>query len=256
MSERELSDSLISSESASKISSDAERLFLRIIAAPTTDRWGRRRAGLATLRADCVPRLGWTDETLAAALAELAREEMVVLYTVAGRDYLAVVNWDRYQRRLIGLRRRQGQSRYPAPPDLAQAGADAGGPYNGVAIRSPAALSYNQPSAAMKVLQDLTPTVVDLDPARARATASAGPELDWRLLTGVARFREIARRLQGADDTTPIRLATAARGLPEAAIHTALESLEERRRRKPKLESEARYVTATLTTMKRERQYR
>lgn len=253
MSERTLSDSLISSESANHLTDAGERLFLRIVAAPTTDRWGRRRAGLSVLRADCIPLLDWTDEKLAAALAELVGQEMVVLYTVAGRDYLAVVNWDRHQRRLIGLRRRQGQSRNPAPPDLALADGDVGGPEDGVAVRSPDRLSQDQPSAAGRQDRDLEPTVVYADVARARGPVAG--ETDWRQLDGVARFREIARTLQGADDSTPIRLATAARGLPEAAIHTALESLEQRRRKPPRLESEARYMVATLTTMKRERQY-
>lgn len=255
MTERTLSDSLISSESANQLTDAGERLFVRIIAAPTTDRWGRRRASLTQLKADCIPLLDWSDDKLAAALQELVEQEMVDLYTVAGRDYLAVTNWDRHQRRLIGLRRRHGQSRYPAPPDLALAGDDAGGPEYGVAVRSPDGVSYNQPSAAEEDLQNLNPTVGDLDPARARDTFPVAGETDWRQLTGIARFRALSLQLRGSDDRTPYILMTAARGLPEAAIHTALESLEQRRRRRPRLQSEARYLAAALTTMRTERQY-
>jgi hypothetical protein len=250
MPDRVLADSLISSESASRLSDAAERLFLRIVAAPTTDNWGRRKAGLSQLRADCIPLLQWTDEQILAALEELVREEMIQLYAVDGRSYLTVTNWDLFQRRAVSLRQRHGESRIPSPPGAVAAAARGAPPHTGLPDRAPAELSLDQPSAAIET-QDLDlPTVLEVHAARARDAGG-----DWRGLDGLARFRALASTLHGADARTPVALAAAARGLPEAAIHTALESLEKRRRKRPQLQSEARYMVGTLTRMREEGQY-
>lgn len=253
MAERVLTEALISSESANNLTDAGERLFGRILAAATTDNWGRRRAEPGTLRADLIPRLPWTDDKLLDALTELVQQAMVVLYSANGRWYLAVTNWDRYQRRIVALRKRQGQSRHPPPPDGAPSVL---GRYTEAFL-----LSRAHARAAEEGPSGCQPTAAERDTAvlsssTARSASQSPPSDDWTLADGLDRFRLIARELAGASDRTPLALATAARGLPEAAIHTALESLGRRRRRRPPLESEARYVVGALTKMREEGQYR
>lgn len=68
----------------------------------------------------------------------------------------------------------------------------------------------------------------------------------------VGRFVE---ELSDADGETESVLRALKRDLPEAAFHTALESLRRRRQEKPPLVSEKRYFVAALASMKREGQY-
>lgn len=66
---------------------------------------------------------------------------------------------------------------------------------------------------------------------------------------------EYARELRDATDKTTEALLDLRRRLPEAAFHSAMEALNERRQRKPPLTSETRYFLGTLRTMVRERRY-
>jgi hypothetical protein len=66
---------------------------------------------------------------------------------------------------------------------------------------------------------------------------------------------EYARALQDGNRDVENVLIALRRDLPEAAFHAAMESLKERRTRKPALVSEARYFVATLKTMLREGRY-
>lgn len=63
--------------------------------------------------------------------------------------------------------------------------------------------------------------------------------------------------LADSDDRTPIVIAAMRRryGLPDAALHNAVEALEERRARTPALVSEARYFVATLRGLAESGQY-
>jgi hypothetical protein len=88
-----------------------------------------------------------------------------------------------------------------------------------------------------------------------RSVRGSGATAAWHELDGILRFRAIARQLSGVDEGTPVVLAAAARGLPEAAIHNAFESLGARRRRQPPLESEVRYMVKALATIRNERTY-
>ena len=66
---------------------------------------------------------------------------------------------------------------------------------------------------------------------------------------------EYAHQLRDATDSTWATLLAYRQQLPEAAFRTALESLNERRTRKPPLLSETRYFVAALKSMAREGQY-
>jgi hypothetical protein len=64
-----------------------------------------------------------------------------------------------------------------------------------------------------------------------------------------------ASQLRDANEQTTLVLQRISERLPEAAFHSALESLRARRQRPPALESESRYFVAALKTMEREGQY-
>jgi hypothetical protein len=64
-----------------------------------------------------------------------------------------------------------------------------------------------------------------------------------------------ASQLRDSNEQTALVLQRINERLPEAAFHSALESLRARRQRRPALESEARYFVATLKTMLEEGQY-
>jgi hypothetical protein len=64
-----------------------------------------------------------------------------------------------------------------------------------------------------------------------------------------------ASQLRDSNEQTALVLQRINERLPEAAFHSALESLRIRRQRPPALESETRYFVATLKTMLEEGQY-
>lgn len=74
---------------------------------------------------------------------------------------------------------------------------------------------------------------------------------------GRVTWATVAETLRDADDRTGLVVASVRRRyeLPEAALHCALDALEERRRRKPPLVSEARYFVATLNGLGESGQY-
>lgn len=78
-----------------------------------------------------------------------------------------------------------------------------------------------------------------------RGAMPRGPLDDWR---------SVSQRLRDADAGTPAVLAAIGRGLPEAAIARALESLEQRRRdtKRGPLVSEVRYFVASLKRIRDE----
>jgi hypothetical protein len=71
-----------------------------------------------------------------------------------------------------------------------------------------------------------------------------------------ALIRDVAAGLSDADPRTERAIASVARGLPEGALHRAVEALERRRRDRGRpLRSEARYLVAALKRMREEGQY-
>ena len=70
-------------------------------------------------------------------------------------------------------------------------------------------------------------------------------------------LQEISRILRGADAGTPAALASVMRGMPEAALATALEGLDLRRGKSHlgPIRNEARWLVGTIQTMRSEGQY-
>jgi hypothetical protein len=82
------------------------------------------------------------------------------------------------------------------------------------------------------------------------------PSIDDKISKGNALdVGPFVKALKDADKNTPAVLSVLSRELPEAAFHTALESLVRRRAEQPPLVSETRYFVAALSSMKREGQY-
>lgn len=73
----------------------AESVFYRLLAA--TDDFGRMEYDPALLKTDLCPRSRKAHKIFGQAVASLADRRMVFFYGVAGRVYLQVTNYDRYQ---------------------------------------------------------------------------------------------------------------------------------------------------------------
>lgn len=85
-----------------------------------------------------------------------------------------------------------------------------------------------------------------------------GNELVSNVLGDVDVTKEIsdyARELRDANEATEAVLTDLRRRLPEAAFHSAMEALRERRERQPALVSETRYFVASLRQMIRDGRY-
>ncbi len=101
-------DTVSSSRSLASLSSDAERLFWRILA--QTDSWGRMRGEPIKVRVTCVPMLDWDDDLVAALLDELQDAGRVAVYDDGADVFLQVVDFDRNQPESS---RRRGTSKFP-----------------------------------------------------------------------------------------------------------------------------------------------
>lgn len=99
---------------------------------------------------------------------------------------------------------------------------------------------------------DVTRDVIGPDPTRTRPVL---PTVDEEISNGSLDVGRFVEELDDADAETEAVLAAYSKRLPEAAFHTALESLNGRRARQPVLVSETRYFVATLNSMIREEQY-
>ena len=109
MPNRILKDSICTSPNIDALSQEAETFFYRLLV--QCDDFGRMDARLAILRARCYPlRLdAVTDKHVSAWLAELVNAELVLLYSVDGRQYLQMKTWERHQQV------RAKYSKYPDP---------------------------------------------------------------------------------------------------------------------------------------------
>jgi hypothetical protein len=113
MPDRILRASICTSETLASLSAEAERLFLRLIV--SADDYGRFDGRPAIVRAHCFPLLldRISEDDVVAWLDELVAADLVQLYQVGGKPYLALTTWSRHQRPP-----RAAYSRYPEPPPL------------------------------------------------------------------------------------------------------------------------------------------
>lgn len=107
MSWRQIHSSVATSESLSSISSDAERLFWRVLA--QTDAWGRLDGRPAKVLARCCPMIPWTTSTVENLLVELEVAGRIVRYDTACQ----VLDFDQHQ---PYSSRRRGSSLFPEAP--------------------------------------------------------------------------------------------------------------------------------------------
>lgn len=110
MPKRMISDAICTSESCASLSFGAELLHYHLIT--QVDDYGRFFANTELVRAACFPlRLdAITSEMVVGWLAELVAVGTIQIYTVAGRNYLAYINWLDYNRP------RAEASKFPEPP--------------------------------------------------------------------------------------------------------------------------------------------
>ena len=100
-------------------------------------------------------------------------------------------------------------------------------------------------SNALVTQQDPVKDVKDLKPPLS-VTSLVGVENDFDIPREISDY---ANQLRDANDSTEAVLADFRRRLPEAAFHSAMEALRERRERKPALVSETRYFVRLLKNM-------
>jgi len=116
MPSRVIRGEILSSDSLSRVSPEAEAFFWRLLIA--ADDYGRLDGRLAVLRAAVWPARNVTLDQLQELLAELERADgetgPIVRYQVDGRDFIALVNWEEH--RANGKRAKT--SRFPPPPKL------------------------------------------------------------------------------------------------------------------------------------------
>lgn len=110
MPKRMISDLICTSESNARLSFGAELLHYHLIT--QVDDYGRFFGNTELVRAACFPlRLATISaEDIAQWIGELVAVGTLIVYEVAGRQYLAYVNWLEYNRP------RADSSKFPAPP--------------------------------------------------------------------------------------------------------------------------------------------
>lgn len=112
---RFLSKSVSTSRKLSQLKSDSTRLVWTWLL-PHLDREGRFHADPVIIKGHALPYLKHhTEETIAAALQELAETKLIFLYAVNREPYLQFTQFDRNQ---PGLRKdREAESQCPPPPE-------------------------------------------------------------------------------------------------------------------------------------------
>lgn len=235
---RAIQDSTSKSRTLSALSDFAERLFWRMLS--ETDPWGRLDGDPVKLAACCIPMLPERWEEVTAALEELQAVGRVVIY--GDPPACQLVDFDRHQVPTRLDRRSRFGSRFPEPPQATVENAHA----------AREALYSKTPANHLPADSD---SDRESDILERQSEVVCAAELPERKHDGPSTWASVAASLADADERTPAVISAVARGLPQAALHTALESLELRRRTQPPLVSEARYFVATLQRMREERQY-
>lgn len=238
---RAIQDTLAESESLNSVSAGAERLYFRMLV--QTDPFGRLPGSARKIRARCIPLLDVSDLEIEEWLCELEAVDRIVRYQVDERLYIQITNFDENQPREF-IRKRNKPVHPPPDKELLQMSL------------VPESGRKEPENSAPEQKQNRT----EIEAGSPTTEASYAERLPRRThgLNGKLDFTVIAAGLRGSDTRTASVLATfQQRGLPEAAFHTALESLQMRRSRTdvPPLVSEVRYVVAALKKMEGERQY-
>lgn len=111
---RAIQDTMPQSTSLDQLSDFAERLWVRMLS--QTDPWGRLRGEPSKVRRACVPGLPVDDAKVAAALDELVQAGRLVLFSVGGRWYAELVDFDANQPKdVLGRTGKRFVSRFPDP---------------------------------------------------------------------------------------------------------------------------------------------
>lgn len=265
MSWRAIHDTTPHSETLSRLSHLAERLFFRMLS--QSDPWGRLPGSPAKIRARCLPTLDVSNEELVDALVELVDVGRIVIYQAALDQELAcqLVDFDEHQpKALLGKR---GSSRFGPPPEPALADARRRMENARMPLHDRARLVVELHDSPRLVLptRDQTesrdrskekgsPTVESRDPAELPVEQREGEHGDEPRPPGDP-LEALAASLKGSDEHTLAVLRSALHGQPEMVLARAVESLEARRRNRTKkpLVSEARYLVSIIMRLRGER---
>lgn len=244
---RQIHDDVPVSASLNEVSHFAERLFWRLLS--QTDSWGRLPGDREKIRAIAIPRLAVTDQELDSALEELVNARRISLYVVSEVWCCQVEDFDENQN--IG-RLRRAPSRYPPPPSakpLLERGSAKTETEDREDRSLPTAVARD-PARGLPVDEEIRASLSEGAALAASGVSSAGGDVMVDDLT------QLAASLRGADDgTVRVLRKLQAKGAGEREFAMAVESLHHRRSRTDRapLQSEVRYVVATLTTMLQER---
>lgn len=115
---RAIQDTVGRSISLATISSDAERLYFRMLGHSSP--WGRLNGHPLKLRALCYPLLGWTDAEVGGFLEELVDVGRAIVYATDDGLWIQLVDFDENQPKEAYKSR--GTSKIPAPPDSTDCG--------------------------------------------------------------------------------------------------------------------------------------
>lgn len=255
MAHRSIQSSVPLSDSLAVLTDFAERLYWRMLS--QSDAWGRLLGSPSKIHAACVQKLGVHEDDVVAALEELVQSGRLCFYEVDGRWYCQIVDFDENQP--PELLRKRGRSRFPDPPEEVGSGRPWTGSSENTEFPGDSGEGRRRPEKAAYI------TGQDIAVKKGRKTgldtphALSAAEISKNGKHGKApsTWSTVHEHLSGADERTPAVIARASRGLPEAALRTAWESLEARRRDKSQtpLVSEVRYFVATLLSMRAEGQY-
>lgn len=245
---RAIKDNVDESESLAAVSDFAERVYWRLLA--KSDSWGRLPGSPAKIRARCLPLLGGvTDEHIAGALGELHTVGRIDWYEIDGEFFVQLVDFDAHQPKSLIARR--GEPSFPAPPDARpRTTTPAGSLLDRDREEDREKSSYKPPLETPGRAAEKNTSKNGKDAAR---PATEGRRNGHGSLT----WDNVHEILADRDDRTASVIRAFSRGLPEAALHTAVESLTARREKPGRpLVSEARYFVQTLKRMAEEGQYR
>lgn len=243
MAYRLILDDVAVSTSLNQLSHFGERLYWRLLS--QTDAWGRLPGELVKIRDLAIPRLAVSDNELAEALEELVRAGRIALYCTDGKWACQLLGFDDIQ---TVARMKRAPSRFPAPPS------DTGRNGREKPLQNPRSTDSKTETVEERSLGSSNGSLdVELPESKSESEDNGTP--GERLCFHKFDLVEISRSLRGGDDRTPYAIASVLRGMPEAALASAIEQLERRRQKTPRLDSEVRYLVGTLSTMRREGQY-
>lgn len=95
MPRRFISDSCRTSANLNRVSSDAERLFWRLVS--VADDYGRFEAAPAVVKANAVPLLRWAESKVMTLMRELAEQKLIAVYPAGDKAVGLFRTWERYQ---------------------------------------------------------------------------------------------------------------------------------------------------------------